>query len=191
MFNWTGYINTTKNKLPRQLLVRALEYTKNREVALDLGAGALNESKYLLKSGFKKVIAVDNEEDSDLISEINHRAFSFENTTIEDYSFLNDYCDLINAQFVLPFVKKEKMDVVMRDIKNSLKKEGIFVGQFFGIKDSWNSLADVYVYTEEKVKNLLSGLDIIYFQEEEKDGRTAMDEEKHWHIFHFIAKKLI
>ena len=191
MFNWTGYINTTKNKLPRQLLVRALEYTKNREVALDLGAGALNESKYLLKSGFKKVIAVDNEEDSDLISEINHRAFSFENTTIEDYSFLDDYYDLINAQFVLPFVEKEKMDVVISNIKNSLKKEGIFVGQFFGIKDSWNSLADVYVYTEEKVKNLLSGLDIIYFQEEEKDGRTAMDGEKHWHIFHFIAKKLI
>ncbi|OIO06346.1 hypothetical protein AUJ26_00870 [Candidatus Falkowbacteria bacterium CG1_02_37_21] len=191
MFNWTGYINITKNKLPRQLLVRALEYTRNREVALDLGAGALNESKYLLKSAFKKVIAVDNEEDSNLISEINHRAFSFEKTTIEDYSFLDDYYDLINAQFVLPFVEKEKMDVVISNIKNSLKKEGIFVGQFFGIKDSWSSRADVYVYTEEKVKDLLSGLDILYFQEEEKDGRTAMDEEKHWHIFHFIAKKLI
>lgn len=189
MFNWAGYINTTKNKLPRQLLVQALEYTKNREVALDLGAGALNESKYLLKSGFKKVIAVDNEENLDLISEIDNGAFSFKKTTIEDYNFSDDYYDLINAQFVLPFVKKEKIDTVINNIKSSLKKDGVFVGQFFGIKDGWHSRTGVCVNTEKEAKDLLSDLDIVYFQEEEKDGQTAMDGKKHWHIFHFIAKK--
>jgi len=189
MFNWAGYINTTKNKSPRQLLVQALEYTKNREAALDLGAGALNESKYLLNSGFKKVIAIDGEENSDLISEINNSAFSFAKTTIEDYNFPNNYFDLINAQFVLPFVKKDKINKAMIDIKHSLKNDGILVGQFFGIKDSWNSHGGVCIYTEKEIKYFLSDLDVIYFQEEEKDGQTAMDGEKHWHIFHFIAKK--
>lgn len=189
MFNWAGYINTTKNKLPRQLLVQALESIKNREVALDLGAGALNESKYLLKSGFKKVIAVDNEENLDLISEINNEAFSFKKTVIEDYNFLNNHYDLINAQFVLPFIKKGKISTVINYIKSSLKKDGVFVGQFFGIKDSWNSRTGVCVNTEREVKDFLLGLDIVYFQEEEKDGQTATDGEKHWHIFHFIAKK--
>jgi len=189
MFNWTGYINTTKNKLPRQLLVQALEHAKNREVALDLGAVALNESKYLLNFGFKKVIAIDNEENPDLISEINNNAFSFEKTTIEDYDFPNDCFDLINAQFVLPFVKKDKINKVIIGIKHSLKNDGIFVGQFFGIKDGWNNRAGVCIYTEKEVKDFLSNLDVIYFQEEEKDGQTAMDGEKHWHIFHFIAEK--
>lgn len=70
-----------------------------------------------------------------------------------------------------------------------MKDGGIFVGQFFGVKDSWIDTTGICVYTEKEVKGFLSNLDIVYFQEEEKDGQTALDGEKHWHIFHFIAKK--
>ncbi|HPT08200.1 MAG TPA: class I SAM-dependent methyltransferase [bacterium] len=189
MFNWKEYINTTKNKPPRQLLVQALKYVKDKEVALDLGAGALNESKYLLEHGFKKVIAIDNEENLELISKINNKNFIFKKTAIEDYNFSENKFNLINAQFVLPFIKKEKINEVVSNIKNSLKNNGIFVGQFFGKNDSWSNATGICVYTEKEIKKFLTNLDIIYFQEEEKDGQTAMDGEKHWHIFHFIAKK--
>jgi SAM-dependent methyltransferase len=189
MFNWKGYINTTKNKPPRELLVRALGYLKDKEAALDLGAGALNESKYLLNNGFKKVIAVDKEENLDLINEINNKAFTFEKVAIEDYIFPKSTFSLINAQFILPFIKRDDIKRIINSISNSLKAEGIFVGQFFGIKDDWSSAPDIYAYTEKEVKEFLADLDITYFQEEEKDGQTAMDGEKHWHLFHFIAKK--
>jgi len=95
---------------------------------------------------------------------------------------------LINAQFVLPFIEKEKVGKVMASIKNSLKKEGIFVGQFFGLKDAWNNHAGICVYSKKEIEDLLSGLDIIYIQEEERDGQTALDGEKHWHIINFIAQ---
>ena len=189
MFDWKGYINTTKNKPPRQLLVQALEYIKNKEIALDLGAGALNESRYLLDCGFKKVIAVDNEENPDLINQINNKAFVFKKIAIGDYDFSENKFSLINAQFVLPFIKKEEIDQIINHIKDSLENGGVFVGQFFGAKDSWGNKPGICVYTEKEVKEFLANLDIIYFQEEEKDGQTAMDGEKHWHIFHFIAKK--
>lgn len=189
MPNWVSYINATKNKQPRQLLVQASEYLINKGAALDLGAGALNESKYLLGLGFKEVVAIDNEKNLNLINEINNSAFVFKKIKIEDYNFPPDYFDLVNAQFVLPFIAQEKIGKVMDDIKNSLTSGGLFVGQFFGTKDSWKSSPDVYVYAESEIKDLLLGLDIVYFQEEEKDGPTAVEGEKHWDIFHFIAKK--
>jgi hypothetical protein len=189
MFNWPQYINQTKNKSVRTLLVQALEYVKNREVALDLGAGALNESKYLLDSGFKKVIAVDSEEDSEIIQAIKNEAFIFLKNKIEDYEFPENYFNLINAQFALPFIAKEKINEVSEKIKKSLKVGGIFTGQFFGEKDSWAGRDGVAVYDEVEVRDLLSGLDIIYWQEEEKDGKTANNDAKHWHIFHFITQK--
>lgn len=189
MFDWKEYINMTMNKPPRQLLVMALGFVKNKNVALDLGAGALNESKYLLDCDFKKVIAIDNEENPDLINRINNKAFVFKKMAIEDYNFLKSSSSLINAQFVLPFIKIEKINQIIDNIKNSLEDGGIFVGQFFGTRDSWNNKPGISVYTEKEVNDFLSNLDIVYFQEEEKDGQTAMDGKKHWHLLHFIAKK--
>lgn len=189
MFDWGGYINTTKNKPPRRLLVRAIKDIKNKETALDLGAGALNDSKYLLEQGFKQVIAVDIEENLELFNNIDKRHFSFKKVAIENYDFLPNTFDLINAQFVLPFLPREKIVSVIDNIKHSLKIDGIFVGQFFGINDSWNKKPAVYVYTKQKIEEFLFNLDIAYFQEEEKDDKTAMGAEKHWHIFNFIAKK--
>lgn len=193
MFNWSQYINITKNKAPRRLLVRAVQYVKDKKAALDLGAGAFNDSKYLLELGFEKVIAVDIEVNSDLVSDMAKKyedTFVFEKIKIEDYCFRENNFNLVNAQFVLSFIKKEKIIKVLNDIKKSLKNEGIFVGQFFGLKDSWNGRKDISAYGEEEVRRFFRGLEIIYFQEEEKDGLTAMGGQKHWHIYNFIARKI-
>lgn len=189
MPNWPAYINATKNKQPRQLLTQASKYLINKGAALDLGAGALNESKYILGLGFKEVVAIDKEENLGLINKINNSAFIFKKIKIEDYIFPTNYFNLVNAQFVLPFIAREKIGKVMENIKNSLTSGGLFVGQFFGAKDSWKNSPSVCVYTEREIRDLLLGLDIVYFQEEEKDGPTALGGEKHWDIFHFIAKK--
>lgn len=54
---WKEYFVNTKDKPPRALLVTALAYVNNRDAAIDLGSGALNDSMFLLKEGFKKVVA--------------------------------------------------------------------------------------------------------------------------------------
>lgn len=195
MTDWLNYINITRNKRPRQLLVQALPEVKEREVALDLGSGALNDSRFLLSQGFAQVIAVDNAinetqafELLDVSDELLSH-FKFINSTIEDFVFPEAEYDLVNVQFVLPFIDQEKLSGVLEKIKKSLKPGGIFVGQFFGIRDSWGGFSQVNVLTEEEARNSLAGLEIIYFEEEEKDGETAAKTSKHWHIFNFIVRK--
>ena len=60
MFNWSDYIKKTKDRKPRSLLIESLNYVKNKGRSLDLGAGALNDSIFLLQSGFDSVTAIDN-----------------------------------------------------------------------------------------------------------------------------------
>lgn len=189
MNNWSRYINKTKNNFPRPLLVQALDFVENKGSALDIGSGALNDSRYLLGEGFKKVIALDKEGLSPLPEEFNCDAFSFKKCTVEDYNFPINSLDLINAQFILPFVDKRKIDNVTESIKKSLKPRGVFVGQFFGSKDSWSNRKDVQVYSKAEVYNFLDELDILFFNEEEKDVMTPLEKMKHWHIFHFIVIK--
>ena len=58
---WSTYHERTQNRPPRESLIKAVSLAREKEIALDLGAGALNDSKYLLEAGFGKVIAVDIE----------------------------------------------------------------------------------------------------------------------------------
>jgi len=45
-------------------------------------------------------------------------------------------------------------------------------------------------HTKEEAERLICGLKIVKFKEEDKEGKTAVGPIKHWHVFHFIAKKL-
>ena len=71
----------------------------------------------------------------------------------------------------------------------SLKKGGVFCGQFFGVNDEWSKNPKMTFHTEDQAKKLLDGLEIISFKEVEEDSTTANGTPKHWHIFHIIAKK--
>ena len=44
-------------------------------------------------------------------------------------------------------------------------------------------------FSKEEVLNLFKSFEIINFGEMEKDGKTALGKEKHWHIINVIAKK--
>jgi len=66
------------------------------------------------------------------------------------------------------------------------------VGQFFGNKDSFNTKKyknRLAFQTKKEVLDILSGFKILEFMEEEKEGKTVSGKQRHWHVFHFIAKK--
>ena len=190
MYNWQKYINNTKNQEPKRLLVRALEFVKNKDTALDVGAGALNDSKLLQNNGFKKIYAIDIEKNTESIKELDGQVFTFKKIAIEDYNFSANFFDLINAQFVLFCINKNDLIRIIDDIKKSLRSGGIFVGQFLGSNDSWSNQSNVYTHSRLEAEEILSDLEIIDLNEEEKDAITAMGESKHWHLFHFIARKI-
>ena len=43
--------------------------------------------------------------------------------------------------------------------------------------------------SREEVIELFNNFEIIKFKEIEKDGKTALGKDKHWHIYDIIAKK--
>ena len=64
------------------------------------------------------------------------------------------------------------------------------MGNFFGLNDSWaNTKKQMVFLSKEQVLNLFKDFEIIYFDEVQKDGYTAIGKMKHWEIYNVIAKK--
>lgn len=77
-----------------------------------------------------------------------------------------------------------------QEICNSINSNGFFVGNFFGLKDEWNTVADKRTFlSKEDVIELFKDFDILEFEEIEKDRPTALCKMKHWHTFEVIARK--
>lgn len=189
--SWRKYIDKTSANEVRPLLVEALAFATTKGSALDIGAGALNESKHLLSVGFTQVTAVDADEAAEERAKaVDDVRFSFVRSAYVDFDFKKESYDLINAQYSLPFNPPETFNQFMSKIISSLKPGGIFTGNLFGDKDGWNVEGSGKTFhSERSAREALSGLELIKFQEEESDKGTALGKPKHWHLFNFIARK--
>lgn len=192
MTEWSEYFEITKDKPPRPLLVKALNFVKEKNTALDLGAGSLNDSEYLLEQEFKKVTAVDSDPlVLQFAKEINNSNLTCIVSTFDKFNFPSSEYDLVSAQFSLPFNPLRTFEEVFFKIKASLKKGGIFTGQLFGVRDTWNdNSGKMTFHTQKQAEKLFSNMEVLHFVEDERDNKTALGQQKHWHIFHFIVKKI-
>jgi len=66
---------------------------------------------------------------------------------------------------------------------------GRFCGQLFGNKDSWAEDSKMNFHTLSDINILLKDFTVELLREEDHPGKTALGEEKHWHIFHIVARK--
>ncbi len=98
-------------------------------------------------------------------------------------------CNLLVANYSLSFCDEKNFENLWNKIVNSISKNGYFVGNFFGKNDSWSKKTNMTFFTKKEVLNLFSSFEIINFLEIEKDDKTALGKQKHWHIFDIIAKK--
>lgn len=185
--NWEEFSHITKNNPPWPRLVRAVSLLGHTGEALDLGCGGGRDTRYLLAHGFQ-VTAVDNEAASlAALADLPREHLHLVQSTFEDFSFTS--YDLINAHFALPFTQKEQFSAVFARLKAALKPGGIFVGQFFGINDTWNTPETTMTFfTREQAHTQLAGLEIVEFEEEDRDGTTARGDAKHWHVYHIVAR---
>ena len=172
---WNNFFEKTKDAAPRKYLVDAIQYVDDKKLALDLGAGTLRDTRFLLEQGFEKVIAMDGEEMfEDFAKEINDDRLETCVSNFEDFDYKENTYDLINAQYSLPFMNKEYFDVVIEKIKKSLKINGIFVGTFFGDKDGWNNKTSrtENFQTKEEIEMMFEDFEILELLEKEED-KTA------------------
>lgn len=188
---WLEFYEITKNKPPSPLLVKSLNFVKNKNNALDLGAGALRDTRFLLQTGFKHITAVDSEPLMvEASKELGNKNLQVANSRFNDFEYLAEKYDLVNAQWALPFNPPETFGEMWNKVKRSIKNGGIFTGQFFGVNDEWNKPGTKMTFhTKEQIQDLLSDMEILELTEEDKDSTTANKTPKHWHVFHVIARK--
>ena len=188
---FAAYIEARRFDPPRPLLVKAAELAGRKEHALDVGAGALNATKYLLSAGFSRVTAVDAAPRAQKIAEeLPPEQVSFVLSRFEDFDFPEAAYDLVNAEFCLPFMRPADFAPTFSRMLAAVRQGGIFTGQLFGPHDSWN-VADsgMSFHSRAEAEAFFRGFERLHFEEEDHPGTTKLGEPKHWHIFHIIARR--
>ena len=187
--DWMEYYEITKDRPPSKLLIKALKFVKIINNAIDIGGGALKDTRYLLKMGFDVTVIDSNRLMAREAKKINSDKLHYFVSSFEKFKFPKNQFDIASAMFALPFNPPSTFDAVVKNIKESLDKDGIFCGQLFGARDEWSNRPKMTFHTKKEAEKLLEDMKIIYFHEEEMDGKIANGTPKHWHIFHFIARK--
>ena len=76
------------------------------------------------------------------------------------------------------------------DLRRALAPGGLFADQLFGTRDTWADDPDMTFHARRQVEVLLDGLDILRFEETERDGH-AFSGPKHRHTFDILAHEPI
>lgn len=186
------YYEVTKESRPHKLTQKFINMKIIPDKAIDLGCGAGRDTVYLIKNGWK-VLAIDKENSKEYIdlklNEEERKNFKFQCQDFENIKL--EKVKLIVANFSIPFCSKDKFKDLWNSITQNIIQNGYFVGNFFGLKDSWADNKDkkIFLSKNEVLKLFESSFEIIDFQEIEKDGETALNGVKHWHIYNIIARK--
>ncbi|MGF1517368.1 MAG: class I SAM-dependent methyltransferase [Nodosilinea sp.] len=193
---WMQYYQAVEGRPPRPTLVKALEYHDLAadvlpKFAVDLGCGDGRDTVELLNRGWR-VLAIDGE--AEAIARLRQRsdcARTYLETRVQRFETLTLPPDisLVNASFCLPFCPPEQFPDLWDEIVATLARGGRFCGQLFGDQDSWAIYSDMNHHSRDQVNQLLAPFEVEWLEEENHSGKTALGEEKHWHIFNIVARK--
>ncbi len=188
-----AYHDAAAGRPPRPTLLRALagfEAEGRCGFAVDLGAGEGRDSVALLERGWA-VLAIDS--DAAALARLRARRDlprAARLTTLAA-SFIEarwPSADLVNASFALPLCPPERFGDLWARLRASLRPGGRFAGQLYGERDGWAGRPGLTVHSRDAVRALLAGWTIELFDEEETDAVTPRGADKHWHIFHVVAR---
>ena len=190
---WTEYYDEHEGREPREMLLEVLDSFGPGEErsAVDLGCGAGIDTLAMLRRGWR-VFATDGEEEA--IERVRRRVpgtLSARLTTLvsrmEDVE-LPTGVDLVWASFSLFFCRPDTFGDVWGRILEAIAPGGRFAGELLGDRDTWAPEDDISAFTRDQAAALFDGFEVERFDEEEEDG-TATSGDKHWHLFHAVARK--
>lgn len=194
--DWNAYYKAVSGRPPRETVVLALnkfdaEPSNTPRFAIDLGCGDGRDTVEILRRGWR-VLGIDGEADAlnhlknrpDVdLTRLETRIDRFENLT------LNESVDLINASFCLPFCPPNRFNHLWQTITSALNPGGRFSGHLFGDRDSWAVNPLMSHFTRAQLEELLAPFEVELLDEEDHPGKTALGEEKHWHIYNLVLRK--
>ena len=194
---WPCYYQAVAGRQPRNTLLAALESFDSEKCdrkprfAVDLGCGEGRDTVELLRRGWR-VLAIDGHPEAfeRMLERSDLENVEFLQTKVAKFQEISlPEADLINASFALPFCPPEYFPDLWDKIVQSIRRGGRFCGQLFGDRDDWAKIPTNSHFTQEQVEKFLEPFEIEVFNLEEEDGKTALQEPKHWHIFHIVARK--
>ena len=192
---------TQNNQTPAQTLK-----TSGNQLIVDLGTGQGTDALAFLQAGWH-VMAVDVSRASLWITRyrairhrLNHKLNCIQ-SPLEELAF--PPCAGVNASFSLPFSAPEVFPDMWPRLVEALPPGGVFAGQFFGLNDTWASTPMVTNPTwhigQEDLEKLFEKFTILDLKETDQPGKTPKDPkkekfakkrlEKHWHVYHIVARK--
>lgn len=186
---WSAYYAAATTE-PRQTLLDAADRFEQPGFAVDLGCGAGRDTLELLRRGWH-VLAIDAEQEA--IERLRREApagapLETKVAPMEDARWPDT--QLVTSSFALPFCPPDRFDALWERIVASLPTGGRFCGHLFGERDEWApGSGDITFHTRGEVERLLHGFVLERLSEVEEDGRTALGEAKHWHVFHVVARR--
>jgi len=190
--NWSDYYAAMLER-PRHPHYDNLDpHLPNGGDALDLGCGVGQGVLHLLSKGFR-MTAVDAEQEAlDILQSrlpsgapVKLICSSFENL---DWKSLGTF-DVVVAHFSLFFIAPGVYDRVWKQVVDAVRPDGLLSVQILGVNDDWVSRGYT-VKTNEQIEDMLEPFEVLFMDEVDRDGETAQNVPKHWHVFHVVARKL-
>ena len=189
--SWAEYYDEFEDREPREMLLRVLgTFGSGELLAIDLGCGSGIDTLAMLRAGWR-VFATDAEPEAirrlrDRVPDDLSPGLNVQLARMEDVEL--PPADLVWAGFSLFFCRPDRFVDVWSRIRAVLRPDGRFAGQVLGDRDTWAGEEDVSSFTREQALALLDGLVIESVEEEEEDG-DAWGDQKHWHVFHIVARR--
>lgn len=189
MSEWARYYDASGAD-PRQTLLDAADRFDEPGFAVDLGCGTGRDTIELLRRGWG-VLAIDAEQEAidrlrALVGDGSER-LATEVAPMEDARWPEAL--IVNSSFALPFCPPERFGEVWERIVASLPAGGRFSGQLFGDRDEWVGDGEMTFHARSEVERLLEPFVLERLSEVDEDGKTALGEPKHWHVFHVVARR--
>lgn len=190
------YQKLNADNQPTNLAIRLNNYLNKGMSIVDVGCGAGTDSIYFIERGCF-VTAIDKE-----TTIIEHRKLDLKQNIKDKLNVINaDFtniklpvCGAVYASLSLPFCAPNNFNKFWTNLEQSLSKEGIFAGNFFGVNDDWyHTSANITFHRTDEIKELFKEFVIKEFEEKEFEGTYVTKQgnitNKHWHIYEIIAIK--
>jgi SAM-dependent methyltransferase len=157
--------------------------------ALDVGAGPLNDTRFLLGAGLS-VDAVDRDPlVARLAGAINDRRLNFVQADIRNFNIARGAYALIVAIHALPFLERDDVFRLVPRLVDGLEKDGVLCCTMFGRNDGWAACRPRMTFlSRPEVETLFRPLEPLSILEARYDGTTASDQPKHWHVMRCIFR---
>jgi SAM-dependent methyltransferase len=158
-----------------------------KPVAVELGSGAGIEARHLAGSGFR-VHTYDADASVEAGMARMARTLDITHTTTDlAVPFPIPPADLLLSCATLSFVPRAAFPQLWRAVRSALRPHGVLAVDLFGDRDDWAGTDGTFL-TQAELEELLTGLEVLSLEEEERDGRSFAG-PKHWHTYRLIARE--